>query len=609
MANFIAISDPDQKRRLEFIQKVSERIAPVDGLSIGGCSFGDLEIKWAANPRAPISYEVSETECVTVFGTPITKGGTFLDAVGLSSYWNRDSAPSEFPYFNGFYAALSYSADGRLVVGADILGLFPIYYWQQDDVFIVSSSVHLLSFHPLFPARFNPSGLVGILLTGHMFDGETLFQGVRRLEAGHILVHGPHGNTQEVETYRIPVSTRYFDLPLDKQAAVLWKHLQNATERNVRHEQAHGLLLSGGRDSRMLAGLLALQGVETHALSFGLGDESDLWCATQVAQRLGFRHSRHSISQQDYPAYAETTLNCWGLDNGFNIISGWGILPALHQLPPLLVSGYVMDAVVGPGCIGAGYSDAEESLSFERFFRSVNAWAISADNLRNLLRQDVFHGLLDECMAKIRQCYESYAEFESQKIWRFDLDHRQRFHTGRALWVASFSSWPIVPALDSEVIATVAGLPAAALANRRIQDEIFRAYLPKLAELPLDRGSAKKNYPIHVGLRGQLDYLRREIMRTMHISIMRSLGNRQYGKENYFTKLLNLNGPGWRSIRKIADQHRESVYQIFDQQTLNELLPPADEIIQYSDNLIVEGSGHKLLLGSILWADKWIAKQ
>jgi asparagine synthase (glutamine-hydrolysing) len=68
----------------------------------------------------------------------------------------------------------------------------------------------------------------------------------------------------------------------------------------------------------------------------------------------------------------------------------------------------------------------------------------------------------------------------------------------------------------------------------------------------------------------------------------------------YYYRMYDLNGPGWRAIRRLAEPHRETLSDLFDVKALREYLPPPEDTIEMRDT-IVDGSGRKLLLGLMLW--------
>jgi asparagine synthase (glutamine-hydrolysing) len=277
MANFVATVDPDPGRRSQFIQTIQSLLPPVEGLVTHSCSCQDFYACWAAHPSAPVSSIASPAGAAVVWGDVILPGeSTRMDARGLRTLWQQSPHPA-LPPFDGFYAAVAYNPYNGLTLATDILGLFPIYYYTHGEVALVASSPELLRYHPLFKAEFNPAGLVGILLTNGLVDGQTLWQNVRRLNAGHALIWQPQGMPKEVQQYEFPLPTDCESLTnqtFSEHLELLDQLLTQTLKRHAPTEQQYTLLLSGGLDSRMLAGFLHRQGIEPVALT--LGKRTDL---------------------------------------------------------------------------------------------------------------------------------------------------------------------------------------------------------------------------------------------------------------------------------------------------------------------------------------------
>ena len=204
MTNFLIVVDAEREQRSQFIQAIESRISPVEGLIVQQCQADDCSIIWAANPQAPISA-VNDAEGMTVvWGEAIAPDSSArISARQLRDLWSGDDY-SRYPAFDGYYSAVTYHRDHGLVVGADLLGTFPIYYYADGQITLVGSSPELFQYHPRFTAELNPTGLIGILLTNGLVGGQTLWQSVLRLQEGHLLVAKPAQLPQEIQQYQVP---------------------------------------------------------------------------------------------------------------------------------------------------------------------------------------------------------------------------------------------------------------------------------------------------------------------------------------------------------------------------------------------------------------------
>ncbi|HEY9673427.1 MAG TPA: asparagine synthase-related protein [Waterburya sp.] len=597
MANFLIIVDPEPERRSHFIQMIEPLLPPVEGLITNSCTSNDFHAIWAAHPSAPVSWVASPEGAAVVWGEAIIPGeSTRINAESLRNIW-KESANQTLPPFDGFYAAVAYHPHYGVTVTADILGLFPIYYYTDGNVALVASSPELFRYHPRFKAEFNPAGLVGILLTNGVVSGQTLWQDVQRLDAGHALIWQPEKTPKEAQQYEIPNSTpdeSLANLAFSEHLDLVEQLLSQTLKRHAPVGQNYSLLLSGGLDSRMLAGFLHEQGINPVALTLGKRSDLEMKCAVPVARCLGLQHHTANIPFENYPNYAQTLMQWEHLTNGSNCIMDWGIHTHLNHLAPRAVAGYLLDRVIGGK---ATYSLSISSLSFETFFNEgANRWGFRPEILEKLLSKEVFDGLVPHTLDQIQTVYNSYAQEEFKRAWWFELRHRQRFHVGCAAWQACFGGWPVLPVLDLQLLNTAAILPESTLAERRVQKELVCTRFPKLAALPLDRN----DYDVEPLKPSQL---RSSLARLYRLQRRWRRFQQKLGIEpRYYFRIYDINNPGWQEVRRQAEPYRPLVRHLFDETIFDSLVSPPDVPIQLRRDPITEASAIKAMLGFLLWS-------
>ncbi|HEY9612552.1 asparagine synthase-related protein [Allocoleopsis sp.] len=606
MANFILIVDPDPERRSHYIKTIKPHLPLVEGLSTNSCCSGDFDAIWAASPHAPISYLTDEGGAAIVLGEAMKRDSSErINACSLRNLWKSSPNRTLLP-FDGFHALAVYHPHLGLTVTADLLGLFPIYYYTRGDVLLVGSSPELFRYHPLFKQVFNPAGLVGILLTNALFDGQTLWQDVRRLGVGYLLSWQPGTEPKEIRQYQITDidgGSEYAAVPFDEQIDILDGVIDQTLSRHAPPDQRYCLFLSGGLDSRMLGGFLQRRGVDTVALSVGRRTDLEMECAIPVARTLRFEHHTTTIPFERYPLYADLVVNWEHLANGCNTIMGlgWGINSYLGNLAPRVITGFLLDHIIS---VKSFYYLSTKKLCFEDFFpQRINHCGCAPQLLEKLLKKEVFGDLVRERCDRIRTVYESYSDVEFKRSWWFELYHRKRCLLGSVGgWQLCFGAWPILPCLDWEMLKTAATLPLEALQQRCAQYELVRTRFPQLATLPLDR-NAFNTEPFQLTGRGQ-----RYIHRLYQMQAKwRQFQQQKLGYERrHYYRTLDLNNPGWRSVRQQAEPYREQVRHLFHEEVLNELLPPPDEPVQFAIDPITESSKLKVLLGFLLWSRNYL---
>ncbi|MFC1676092.1 asparagine synthase-related protein [Planctomycetota bacterium] len=593
MANFIVIVDPDIERRNQFVATVMPKLSPVDGLVTQSRSAWDFTAVWSAHKSSPVSVDADEKGAAILWGQPIGENASDrIDAKKLRALWSKP-VDRQNTVLNGFHAGVVYRRDRGLIVGADMLGIFPVYYWSSGDILLVGSSPELFRYYRDFRIKIEPAGVVGILLMMHMFGGRTLLKGVRRLDAGHQLLWRLGKAAREVAQYKLAGSMKYFSLGFSEHVDILDHAVEQTIARHVPVNGDYSLMLSGGLDSRLLAGYIKEGNVKPTALTIGVPGDIEARCAKPVARKLGLAHQRIDVNYDSYVRCGELGSNWEHVSNGFNFIMNWALPGYLNNFGSHVLLGHCFDAVIGSRYMTWPYEDRTGDTNFESFFGKLNSWGVRSSILRKLLRRDVFGDLIDQTIGRMRSVYESYSDMESQRAWCFNLYHRQRFHVGSAAWAYSFGAWPVLLVLERRLLETAAAMPAATIAQRRAEIELICRRFPGLASLPLDRNSCNSE-PLRPRLRYQFS---RYICNHLKIPGRAKTGSAEH---RYYYRIYDFNNPGWRAVRSQAEPYRERLYDLFNKKVLNDLLPGPDEQVNFQDS-IVDASGLKSLLGLMLW--------
>ena len=598
MANLLIVVDPDEHRRAAFTGNVHSELAFMPGLRSSRVGSGLVDVLWASSPSAPVNVADGSEGGAIVWGDAIGDTGGRATGRDILDAWMR---PGDAACWDGFFAAATWNVHGTLTVGCDLLGIFPLYWWSDGEVALVGSSPELFSRHPRFEARFDPAGFAGILMTNGLVAGRTLWKGVQRLSPGHVLrLKGPASVREELQ-YQVPMSDRYADLPFRGHADVMGDALADAVNRHCPEGDPYGILLSGGLDSRMLAGFMGERGIRPRALTLGLSTDLEMRCAKSVARELGLEHVTAEPDQRSYHEYASLHSRWEHLGQGFTTIRDWETQAHVGALAPRVVVGCLADNIVGAVSISWAYDQEAREMSFETFWRRMPQLGIRPQVLDDLLDRDFFHDSVQGTVAEIRDEFHSLAETDAGRAWQHDLKHGARFHVGGTIWRLSFGSWPVVPVLDRRVLETMGALPPAALSDRLAQLRLLTSRFPRLAELPMDRSELSRSEAEL--LQPRVAVMLREYLRARYIEYRRKLrvpGLR--GREvRYWYRINDFNGAGWRSVRALAEPGRESLRGVFDLTALESVLPAPRRFAPGPERWIPE-SGRKLLTGFLIWA-------
>mgnify|MGYP000274199005 CR=1 FL=1 len=219
---------------------------------------------------------------------------------------------------NGRYALALWDADHRrLVIANDRLGLQPLYFWHNGAALAFASKLKALAGCPLLRKSLDPTALFDLLATGQMLGEHTLLQDVQALPPASLLLY--EAGRLQVKTYWQPrlYQTGEPHPPPEDLAEPLVGLLRQAVERRLRPPIS--LLLTGGLDSRLLAGVLAGQPAgAVFANTIGHERAADVILARRVAQAAGLDHvlipvNPHYLEEYSGPCVRRTEghMNCY----------------------------------------------------------------------------------------------------------------------------------------------------------------------------------------------------------------------------------------------------------------------------------------------------------
>lgn len=217
-----------------------------------------------------------------------------------------------FRMLRGMFAVvIADRARDRLVLARDRVGKKPLYYRTDGRTLRFASEIG-----PLLdsaPRAIDRAALNDYLRFGYVPAPRTLFDGIRKLPAGCLLVAEGHG---EVEIRRW--AEYLVRAPSGRGDDVDWANavrhaLADAVAVRLESEVPLGFLLSGGIDS---AGVFALGaqalGAPAHAFTIGFDDPEvdETAAAASVAHRYGARHTVRVVGRAEAPGLGDVVVRC-----------------------------------------------------------------------------------------------------------------------------------------------------------------------------------------------------------------------------------------------------------------------------------------------------------
>jgi len=182
------------------------------------------------------------------------------------------------PRLNGMFSFFFYdTATKKWIAARDHFGIKPFYYARSGDEFIFASEIKAILKHPGIAPRRDDFALQQYLTFQFCLGSRTLFEGIRKLDPGHILL-GEGSRIISDECYwdtRFEIDAyhteEYF---LDR----LRSRIEDSVRCRLRSDVPLGAYLSGGIDSSLVCALASRylgEGIPMYHGRFAEGPEYD----------------------------------------------------------------------------------------------------------------------------------------------------------------------------------------------------------------------------------------------------------------------------------------------------------------------------------------------
>jgi len=190
----------------------------------------------------------------------------------------------------------------KLILARDRMGIKPLYYKFNDNGLVFGSEIRALQSNNRNKRQINPLSLNQFLRYRFVPAPRTLFEGIKKLAPGTMLL-------VENSKYRIRRWWRFKPVLFDPVPSIeeaeeeLFSLYLNAIKRQLISDVPVGLLLSGGLDSGLIAGILSQMGsyIKTYTVGFsGNFEKNELQSAKCTAELFGLNNFSVELDQDTF---------------------------------------------------------------------------------------------------------------------------------------------------------------------------------------------------------------------------------------------------------------------------------------------------------------------
>ncbi len=203
----------------------------------------------------------------------------------------------------GDYAIALWDADReQLVLARDRAGVKPLYFYHRNGLFIFASEIKAIVQHPAVTPEVNEEALYHYLTFVTTPAPQTLFRGIQKLPAGHMLIVDRSGKAR-ISQYWDALPSASPKLTDSEHEANILKLLRDSIKKRMMADVPFGVFLSGGVDSSANVALMSelmTRPVRTFTVGFHDCEElNELESARAISQRFGTDHHEVMIGREE----------------------------------------------------------------------------------------------------------------------------------------------------------------------------------------------------------------------------------------------------------------------------------------------------------------------
>lgn len=257
-----------------------------------------------------------------------------------------------------FAFALYDTATGELFCARDAFGIKPLYYAAEGDRILFGSEIKGLLAHPHARRSQNERRLAHWLCMEYLPDEETLFEGVRKLPAGHWL-RWRNGRAERGRWF-VPRFAPDAGRSLEESAEAIEAALRESVAAHAIADVDVGCFLSAGVDSSLVAREAArIMEARTFTIGWGEGRFSELEAAATFARATGLPNEGRILDAEQF--FASVPAVQYAMDEPLPNPSA---VPLYHLCAMAAESAKVVLSGEGADELFGGYPYYQECLAF-----------------------------------------------------------------------------------------------------------------------------------------------------------------------------------------------------------------------------------------------------
>lgn len=187
-------------------------------------------------------------------------------------------------YLRGMFAFAIWDEDKQQVmIVRDHFGIKPLYYAVVDNTLLFASEIKSLLIHPNLKREIDLTALDQYLTTLYVPEPRTIFQAIKSLPAGHLLIAKSEVNLKKYWSFT-PMQNPY----ATKADAIraIQDVVADGVQKMLVTDVPLGAFLSGGIDSASIVAMMSRYQAQVETFSIGFGDKEHHWDELEAAKSI-----------------------------------------------------------------------------------------------------------------------------------------------------------------------------------------------------------------------------------------------------------------------------------------------------------------------------------
>jgi asparagine synthase (glutamine-hydrolysing) len=381
----------------------------------------------------------------------------------------------------------------ELLIANDRFGLRPLYYSYYQNRFSFAPEVKALIVDPDFNKRLNYTSMAEYMRFQVLLGDKTFFENILLLPPASLLKFNLRDKKLSVQAYWSfneisPLITKESYQEIVEESARLFQ--ESVDLLGLDNQYRTGLYITGGLDSRLIAGCLAKKKKNFPTISYGVKNSIDVVLAEKIAKVLGSDHH-----------FFEFRNGCWILDiidlhielteghHSWIHSHGMSTLPVARSKFDINLTGWALGGILGGHWSNRLLDEAVDDYAFEchlfHFYNQVHTYPGLTEAEEYQLYDHDFRiklmGVAFESLCNEARRYKNYPEYNRAQF--FHLNRNRRLTQNFVIFNGSHFENRF-PGHDYQFFNFIYSLPPSIKADRRLQKDVIDHVNPHLSAIP-----------------------------------------------------------------------------------------------------------------------------